>query len=155
MTVRSFGGPIPPYPSGTILAWSKPVNKIPRGWLICDGFNGTPNLLDKFPRSIPDSTTDPGGDGGQNSKTLMENQLPVHSHDLVIDEGGRHNHAIDRDSASAPDISGDHFAQYNNNIDSSIDGEHSHTFSTDVDGGGGESVENQPRHRETIFIQKT
>lgn len=35
-------------PSGTIVLWSGDSNNIPRGWQLCDGTNGTPNLIDKF-----------------------------------------------------------------------------------------------------------
>jgi|GEM_PF-2940715 hypothetical protein len=34
-------------PKGTILGWFKPT--IPKGWKICDGTEGTPNLNDRFP----------------------------------------------------------------------------------------------------------
>lgn len=35
-------------PSGTIVLWSGDSNSIPEGWQLCDGTNGTPNLIDKF-----------------------------------------------------------------------------------------------------------
>ena len=35
-------------PSGTIVLWSGDSNNIPEGWQLCDGTNGTPNLIDKF-----------------------------------------------------------------------------------------------------------
>lgn len=37
-----------PTPAGTIVMWSGPTNKIPRGWTVCDGKNGTPDLRDRF-----------------------------------------------------------------------------------------------------------
>jgi hypothetical protein len=33
-------------PIGTIVAWHG--DSIPKGWSICDGSNGTPNLIGKF-----------------------------------------------------------------------------------------------------------
>ncbi len=33
---------------GTIAMWSGTIATIPTGWALCDGNNGTPNLLDKF-----------------------------------------------------------------------------------------------------------
>lgn len=35
-------------PRGSIFGWFDPL-KIPKGWVICDGSNGTPNLVDRFP----------------------------------------------------------------------------------------------------------
>jgi hypothetical protein len=36
-------------PFGTIIMWYGKKNKIPAGWIICDGENGTPDLINKFP----------------------------------------------------------------------------------------------------------
>lgn len=35
-------------PSGAILMWSGAIANIPAGWVLCDGNNNTPNLLDRF-----------------------------------------------------------------------------------------------------------
>ena len=35
-------------PSGVIMMWSGAVNAIPSGFVLCNGQNGTPNLIDKF-----------------------------------------------------------------------------------------------------------
>lgn len=35
-------------PSGTIVLWSGDSNNIPKGWQLCDGTNGTPNLIDRI-----------------------------------------------------------------------------------------------------------
>ena len=35
-------------PSGLITLWSGSANNIPSGFVLCDGNNGTPNLIDKF-----------------------------------------------------------------------------------------------------------
>ena len=35
-------------PSGVILMWGGSADTIPRGWALCDGTNGTPDLLDRF-----------------------------------------------------------------------------------------------------------
>jgi hypothetical protein len=35
-------------PYGAVIMWYGLKNKIPAGWAICDGTNGTPNLVDKF-----------------------------------------------------------------------------------------------------------
>ena len=33
---------------GMIMMWSGAIDKIPSGWRLCDGTNGTPDLRDKF-----------------------------------------------------------------------------------------------------------
>ena len=35
-------------PSGVIVMWSGTIATVPTGWYLCDGQNGTPNLLDRF-----------------------------------------------------------------------------------------------------------
>lgn len=40
--------PNAPIPAGTIVVWSGTAEEIPSGWLLCDGTNGTPNLIDRF-----------------------------------------------------------------------------------------------------------
>lgn len=49
---------------GIIVIWSGILTDIPKGWLLCDGTNGTPNLVDKFVKGVATSTTDPGSTGG-------------------------------------------------------------------------------------------
>lgn len=36
------------FSKGMIIAWYGEATKVPTGWVICDGQNGTPNLTDKF-----------------------------------------------------------------------------------------------------------
>ena len=38
--------------SGHILPFAGPSNKIPTGWVLCDGTKGTPNLIGKIPGGI-------------------------------------------------------------------------------------------------------
>jgi len=59
----------PGVPSGLIAMWHGLIANIPSGWVICDGNNGTPNLLDRFVQSVPTAGTNPGGTGGATSKT--------------------------------------------------------------------------------------
>jgi hypothetical protein len=35
-------------PVGGIILWSGSIASIPTGWALCNGSNGTPNLMDKF-----------------------------------------------------------------------------------------------------------
>jgi hypothetical protein len=56
-------------PSGLIVMWHGLLANIPSGWVLCDGNNSTPNLLDKFIVSVPNGATNPGTTGGSLSKT--------------------------------------------------------------------------------------
>lgn len=45
------GKPVAPpasLPAGTIIAWYVKNGPLPAGWAICDGNNGTPNLMDRY-----------------------------------------------------------------------------------------------------------
>lgn len=61
-------------PIGLIFIWSGEVGNIPAGFSLCDGNNGTPNLVDKFIKCVPDVETDPGTESGslEHTHTLDE-----------------------------------------------------------------------------------
>ena len=66
-------------PKGSIIMWSG--TNIPYGYVICDGKNGTPNLLNKF--IIGSGGNYKVGDTGGNEKIkLTVNQLPPHNHNF-------------------------------------------------------------------------
>lgn len=44
-------------PQGTIGMWEESIDRIPPGWVICDGNNGTPNLNDEYVKVTSDSAT--------------------------------------------------------------------------------------------------
>ncbi len=56
-------------PPGVIVAWSGVLASIPSGWLLCDGNNGTPNLIDRFLQGITTAATNPGTTGGSHTKS--------------------------------------------------------------------------------------
>lgn len=57
-------------PAGGIIAWTGTLANIPSGWLLCDGNNGTPNLIDRFLQGITTAATNPGTTGGSHTKTF-------------------------------------------------------------------------------------
>ena len=78
-------------PVGTIVIWSGRLESIPRGWKLCDGQGGRPNLQGRFVVGAgPDGLTagNTGGsithDHGGNTRkhALTEYQIPPHSHKL-------------------------------------------------------------------------
>ena len=56
-------------PSGVILMWSGTVENIPKGWALCNGTQGTPDLRDRF-------IIGAGGKYGLNAKGGAENVTP-------------------------------------------------------------------------------
>ena len=64
----------PGVPSGVIAMWHGLLANIPSGWILCDGANGTPNLLSRFVQGVPSATTNPGAIGGSTSKTTAGHQ---------------------------------------------------------------------------------
>ena len=83
------------YPLGAILGMFKDVAidpaKVPKGWQLCDGTNGVPNLLSKF--------TSEGGAAGSDTH--------VHSifESLTTPVGGQHTHTITDVSDSVGSVS--------------------------------------------------
>lgn len=79
-------------PVGSIIMFSGKAEEIPSGWAICDGTNGTPNLLDRFILA----STYCGGTGGNAQITLSVSQLPPHRHRLKKCWYGKSDNADDR-----------------------------------------------------------
>lgn len=135
---------------------------IPNGWSICDGSNGTPNLVGKF---IKASTT-AGTTGGSNQVTLFEANMPAHTHTVSggtvnTSSAGEHTHTVDRliygVSAEATDKSVVTW-DMDSSVITSEDGAHTHevdlsniTVSTV---GSGTAFNTEPEYYSLIFIMK-
>ena len=96
-----------------IIMYSGLQADIPANWAICDGNNGTPNLVNKFVvaaasfdvgteewRTAVDGTSKESG--GNATKTLGTNELPAHTHEkgTLAVTGGDHNHTYDRSNVT-------------------------------------------------------
>jgi len=71
------------FPKGMIMIWTEGLNNIPEGWAICDGNNGTPNLMGKFllgvtPNSDNSLLRTLKASGGSTKISIA--QLPPHTH---------------------------------------------------------------------------
>lgn len=80
-------------PSGVIAMWSGQTTAIPSGWVLCDGNNSTPNLVDKFIMGA--SASNELSTGGANSLSLASGNIPSHTHSFSATSGagGAHNHS--------------------------------------------------------------
>ena len=63
-------------PNGTILPYAGALNKLPYGWYLCDGSNGTPDLRDRFLAGAGASYW-PGMTGGEAYHVLSQAELPA------------------------------------------------------------------------------
>ena len=61
-------------PIGSIMMWSGTLATIPTNWHLCDGTNGTPNLLAKFVEGVANGSTNPGATGGSVGKNTAGHQ---------------------------------------------------------------------------------
>lgn len=73
------------FPSGGIVIWHGTIASIPAGWIICDGNNGTPNLLTRFIEGVATALTNPGATGGATSKSTSGHvhTQPAHTHTVT------------------------------------------------------------------------
>ena len=73
-------------PSGFIGLWSGAADAIPAGWVLCDGSNGTPNLIDRFILGAGTSTPAVGTTGGSKDAIVVS-----HTH-TATDSGHSHGY---------------------------------------------------------------
>ena len=123
------------------------VNTIPRGWYICDGTNGTPDLRGMFIVGYDDRDGEynqVGKTGGSKNVVLTEAQMPNHSHNGTTTVDGEHTHRYVYTYWNGGDAfrrGNDGNGSYKGTTDPS--GAHSHSFSTNSVGGN-QGHENRP-----------
>ena len=157
-------------PSGGIIMWSGAINAIPSGWALCDGSNGTPNLVDRFVMGAGGGTA-VGATGGANSKTLSADNIPAHSHTFsgTTDSAGDHNHGNGEacdvtaeamyGTKSGPTVGRVDQSQAESKNQQALTetaGAHTHTFSgTTSSYGSGQAFDNRPAFYALAYIMKT
>ncbi len=74
-------------PVGSIVMWMDAAN-IPAGWALCDGQDGRPELINRFPVGVgtnPDGNTYALGEkGGEDAVKLGVEEMPAHSHSYTV-----------------------------------------------------------------------
>lgn len=149
-------------PIGSIIMFNGLASEIPEGWNICDGTNGTPNLIGKF---IKASST-AGETGGSDEIQLTIDNLPSHTHaftgnKLSTSEAGGHTHTF-RGAYGLSDNADDRnvivAGAVTDKITTSENGAHSHTI--DMSGssldntGNGNPLKWEPVYYSLIYIMK-
>lgn len=143
-------------PTGAIMMWSGLLANIPSGYNLCDGTNGTPNLIAKFIRGVATAATNPGSTGGADTVTLTgaESGLVSHSHtSSVTDPGHAHDFNGDPGAGSSGnyDPSGGGYMSgyvYSNTTGISV------AVNTVAASDASSSHENMPAYYELAYIQK-
>lgn len=150
-------------PKGSIIMFNGLSSEIPKGWHICDGTEGTPNLTGKF---IKASNTS-GETGGKSSIQILEENMPRHTHTFVgnqvtTSEAGAHTHTIRGKygkSANASDRNCLETGSETDFITTSQSGAHTHTIDMGATQlsyqGGGKPIEFEPLYYSLIYIMKT
>jgi len=84
-----------PFPKGIVVIWSGNLADIPKGWALCDGTQGTPDLRGRFVLGVnpsdnkndltarPMKTT-----GGAETHTLTVEEMPSHDHKGIVRDIG-------------------------------------------------------------------
>lgn len=79
-------------PKGIICMWSGAEANLPKGWALCDGRNGTPDLRNRF--ILGSDFLDAGTTGGRRELIIDKENLPPHSHKGETESSGSHVHSI-------------------------------------------------------------
>lgn len=125
-------------PSGVIMMWSGTLATIPTGFALCDGTQGTPNLLDRFICSVETSGTNPGATGGATSKTTSGHTHSGgttgsggdHNHHGTAQSGGDHYHGVAWNTVPGSIPAGSTPYCYGVTSLTETSGAHTHTVST-------------------------
>ena len=146
------------YIPGMIVMWSGTAETIPEGWAICDGTNGTPNLIDKFIKA----SNEANNTGGNKEITLSINQLPSHSHTLsgtlTTTTNGGHSHSYQSASYGSAAPGENQILSKSQQYSTGHAGDHDHTMDLSggriSDVGNGDKINIEPEYYSLIFIMK-
>lgn len=162
LLIINLGGVIP----GTILAFSGsfsegyPIDKLTgladKGWHLCDGTNGTPDLRGRFILGASDVHA-VGSTGGEEATGLSIDNLPPHNFSGTTSTNGGHAHTVyggwDETSSDEIDVFLTKRVKKRSNRQTSTDGYHNHTFTTNTLGSG-VAHNNMPPYYTLAFIMK-
>lgn len=149
-------------PKGAIIMYNGLSSEIPEGWHICDGTEGTPNLIGKFIKASKIS----GKTGGKSTIQILEENMPRHTHTFVgnqvtTSEAGAHIHTIKAKyghSDNANDRGCLETGSETDFITTSESGAHTHTIDMGATQlsyqGEGKPIQFEPEYYSLIYIMK-
>ncbi|MDC9611908.1 hypothetical protein PSH99_23365, partial [Pseudoalteromonas sp. GABNS16H] len=118
-------------PAGVINMWSGSIASIPVGWALCDGTNGTPNLLDRFVIGGGASYAI-GSTGGYTDAVVVS-----HSHSGYTSSNGDHTHSIRRSNNNGSAGGFQSGAYVGGTVTSNSAGSHTHNLIINSSGTSG------------------
>lgn len=160
------------FQTGMIMLWSGSSASIPDTWYLCNGSNGTPNLMDRF--VIGAGSTYAVGDTGGSANAVVVSHAHTastdaqgsHTHSAWTDEQGSHAHTYSSDiNASNGNLyGGGHYGvfsgrttsssgSHSHNIGMGSAGSHTHNISVSTDGESGTN-KNLPPYYALCYIMK-
>lgn len=125
-------------PRGGIMIWSQPLAEIPRGWQLCDGFNGTPDLRSRFlyGAGIGENPGDTGGTTSHThtfSDTVSSSTNEAGSHAHSYSQVPSHSHTVDPPSCTS-NSAGGHYHAVSARATSVSGGGHNHSINAKTTG---------------------
>jgi hypothetical protein len=143
-------------PSGGIIMWSGSIASIPGGWFLCNGGNGTPNLLDRFVIAAG-SGYGVGSTGGTTDSIVVSHTHTASLSGTSSGQSANHTHAGVAVQVGGPFGSTDRsdFSFTNTPANSN---DHTHTITvtgaTNSSGGSGSNA-NMPPYYALAYIMKS
>lgn len=148
---------------GMIIMWHGDPSAIPAGWALCNGANGTPNLLDRFIVGAGSSygwgwtggaaTVSHGHGGAVQGTALTESQIPPHRHYYTDDDNwstAAGNFGVSKVAdlrGGGSDGGGSQWAA----LTSTVGGGKPHYHGLNIDGA---TLENRPPYYALFYIMK-
>lgn len=136
-------------PTGIITIWYDVIEKIPSGWALCDGTNGTPDLRDKFVygASLDDEVGVTSGSLVHNHTSIPLSSNSGHTHSISGTSGLASGTSSLYLSSGLSIVTGQHSHNYTGNTNTQ--GEHSHTIT-----GNSSFESNLPLYVKLFYIMK-
>lgn len=142
-------------PTGAMAWWPGLLADIPSGWALCNGENGTEDLMDLYLMGAAVGV-EPGQKGGAHSLALSLSQLPTHTHTGTSDSDGAHTHSYLKPASKSNVCAYDGTTRYldSNSRSTGSAGAHTHAAKASGDTGGGQAIDNRPASKGLALIIK-
>lgn len=153
-----------------IVPFNGMLSDVPDGFVVCDGANGTPNLVDTYCMGVTSDET-PGSSVGQESREITSSEINTHTHDVGTGSGGDHSHSniIPFGGSSFGDTAGagsvrvdntdydtpfDENPEYGDGSFSWDDHEHGGSINVGSAGSGTMNFNNRPKSKKLLYIME-